>query len=81
MSDIWTSPHQRSAYLSVVAHYIDDDHKLNKRVIGLESIHESHIGEAITERILVVITEFKIENGIFLSLLIMPQLTRWPWRF
>ena len=33
-SDIWTSSHQRTTYISVVAHYLDDEYKLNKRVIG-----------------------------------------------
>ena len=29
-SDVWTSSHQRTSYISVVAHYLDDSYCLNK---------------------------------------------------
>jgi len=51
-SDIWTSSHQRTSYLSVVAHYLDSKYRLNKRVVGFKDIDESHTGEAIASQIL-----------------------------
>ena len=63
-SDIWTSSHQRTSYLSVVAHYLDSKYRLNKRVIGFKDIDESHTGEAIASQILEVIQEYKIEDRV-----------------
>ena len=63
-SNIWTSLHQRTCYLSVIAHYIDNEYKINKRAIGFRVIDESHSGEAIAALTLEVIQEYGIENRI-----------------
>ena len=63
-SDIWTSSHQKTSYLSIFAHCIDNEYKLNKRVIGFKVIDESHTGDAIAALILEVIKEYGIENRI-----------------
>ena len=63
-SDIWTSSHQRTCYVSVVAHYLDDSYALNKRVIGFRTMDESHNGEAIANQILEVVRDFEIDGKI-----------------
>ncbi|KAG8052081.1 hypothetical protein GUJ93_ZPchr0001g32653 [Zizania palustris] len=51
--------HQNTSYLSVVAHYSDIEHQLNKRVIGFR-LMQSHTGSAIAEHILEVLQEFNL---------------------
>jgi len=63
-SDIWTSSHQRTCYVSVVAHYLDDEYALNKRVIGFRLMEESHCGDSIASHIIEVIHDFKIDDKI-----------------
>jgi len=63
-SDIWTSSHQKTCYVSVVAHYLDDSYVLNKRVIGFRSMDESHTGDAIANQILEVVRDFQIASKI-----------------
>ena len=63
-SDIW-SGRAKQDYLSVVAHFIDDDWQLQKRIIGLRLIDVSHNAENIAERIFVVDEEFGPTNKIF----------------
>jgi hypothetical protein len=45
-SDIW-SGNAKEDYISVVAHYVNDDWKLQKKVIGLRLIEVNHSGENI----------------------------------
>ncbi|KAG8091272.1 hypothetical protein GUJ93_ZPchr0011g27031 [Zizania palustris] len=61
--DIWTSQHQNTSYLSVVAHYLDNERQLNKRVIGFK-LMQSHTGSAIAEQILEVLQEFNLQDRI-----------------
>lgn len=63
-SDIWTSSHQKTCYVSVVAHYLDDSYALNKRVIGFRMMDESHTGDAIANHILEVVRDFEIDGKI-----------------
>jgi hypothetical protein len=63
-SDIWTSSYQRTSYLSVVAHYIDNKYRLNKRVIGFQGIDESHTGDAVASEIMEVIQEYGIADRV-----------------
>ena len=63
-SDIWTSSHQKTSYISVVAHYLDNSYCLNKRVIGFRVMNDSHTGTAIANHILEVVNDFEIKNKI-----------------
>jgi len=63
-SDVWTSSHQRTSYISVVAHYLDDSYCLNKRVIGFRMMDDSHSGDAIANHILEVVNDFNIADKI-----------------
>ncbi|EEE57032.1 hypothetical protein OsJ_06814 [Oryza sativa Japonica Group] len=62
-SDIWTSQHQRTSYLSVVLHYLDNNRSLNKRVIGFQ-LMTSHTGDAIATTILEVLREFNLQSRV-----------------
>ena len=64
-SDIWSGKAKQD-YLSVVAHYVNNDNwELKKRIIGFELIDVSHTGHAIAERILEVVQEFNLTDKIF----------------
>jgi hypothetical protein len=63
-SDIWTSSHQKTCYVSVVAHYLDDSYALNKQVIGFRMMDESQTGDAIANHILEVVRDFEIDSKI-----------------
>ncbi|KAJ1278634.1 hypothetical protein BS78_04G093800 [Paspalum vaginatum] len=63
-SDVWTSSHQKTSYISIVAHYLDDSYCLNKRVIGFRVMDDSHTGDAIANHILEVLNDFKIKDKI-----------------
>jgi hypothetical protein len=56
-SDIW-SGNAKEDYISVVAHYVNADWDLQKKVIGLRLIEVKHTGENIAEKIESVIQEF-----------------------
>jgi hypothetical protein len=63
-SDIWTSSHQKTSYISVVAHYLDNLYCLHKRVIDFRVMYDSHTGTAIANHILEVVNDFNIRNKI-----------------
>jgi hypothetical protein len=63
-SYVWTSSHQKTSYISVVAHYLDNSYCLHKWVIGFRVMNESHIGTAIANHILEVVNDFDIRNKI-----------------
>ncbi|BAF22021.1 Os07g0582100 [Oryza sativa Japonica Group] len=62
-SDIW-SGHAKEDYLSVVAHFVNSDWQLEKRVLGLRLIDESHTGANIAERVIAVAEEYGITDKI-----------------
>jgi hypothetical protein len=62
-SDIW-SGNAKEDYLSVVAHYINKDWLLEKRIIGLKLIESAHTGENIADHIFVVIGDFGCTNKV-----------------
>lgn len=43
-TDTWTASNQRICYMVVTAHYVDDDWKLQKKIIGFFQV-QSHKGE------------------------------------
>jgi hypothetical protein len=56
-SDIW-SGNAKEDYLSVVAHYVNVDWQLEKRVIGLRLIDVSHNAKNIAGHITSVLADF-----------------------
>ncbi|XP_066333587.1 zinc finger BED domain-containing protein RICESLEEPER 2-like [Miscanthus floridulus] len=63
-SDIWSGK-AKEDYLSVVAHFINADWQLEKRVLGLRLIDVSHNAENIAERVKTVLAEYGIHNKVF----------------
>ena len=48
--DVW-SGRAKEDYISVLAHYVDDDWNLQKRIIGLRLLDVSHNDQNLCERI------------------------------
>ncbi|KAL5726719.1 hypothetical protein ACHQM5_009733 [Ranunculus cassubicifolius] len=63
-SDLWTSL-ANDGYISLTAHYVDSDWKLQKRVLCFSYMPAPHSGIAICEKIYSLITEWGIEKKIF----------------
>jgi len=63
-SDIWSGKAKEN-YLSVMAHFINADWQLEKRVLGLRLIDVSHNAENIAERVAFVLAEYGILNKVF----------------
>ena len=63
-SDIW-SGNAKDDYISVVAHYVNADWELQKRVICFRLIEVKHSGENIAEGIASVVQEFDLIDKIF----------------
>lgn len=66
--DMWTSSNSL-AFVAVVAHYIDDNLKLQTTLIGLRRVIGSHSGETVAEQVVQVIREYGFEKklGYFVS--------------
>jgi hypothetical protein len=63
-SDIW-SGNAKEDYISVFAHFVNVDWELEKRLLALRLIDESHTGAAIAKRISMVVEEYDLTNKIF----------------
>ena len=63
-SDIW-SGNAKEDYLSIVAHYVNSDWQLEKRILGLRLIDVSHNHENIAERVLTCIDEYGLTDKVF----------------
>jgi hypothetical protein len=63
-SDIW-SGNAKEDYISVVAHFVSTDWKLQKRVVGFRLIEVKHSSENIAERIASVVEEFGLIDKVF----------------
>jgi hypothetical protein len=63
-SDIWTAGKHGLSYICVTAHYIDDNWKLQKRVLSFRIIEYPHTGEVVFNAILGVMNEFKLKNDL-----------------
>jgi hypothetical protein len=59
------SGNAKEDYISVVAHYVNADWELQKRVIGFRLIEVKHSDENIAERIATVVEEFCLIDKIF----------------
>jgi len=63
-SDIW-SCNAKEDYLSVVAHYINSDWQLEKRVLGLRLIDCSHNGQNIADLVASVLVDYGLTRKVF----------------
>ncbi|BAH93429.1 Os06g0258800 [Oryza sativa Japonica Group] len=63
-SDIW-SGNAKEDYLSVVAHFVNSDWQLEKRILGLVLIDVKHTAENISERVLSVVEEYGLTDKVF----------------
>ncbi|CAO2199873.1 unnamed protein product [Urochloa humidicola] len=63
-SDIW-SGNAKEDYLSVVAHYVNSDWQLEKRILGMRLIDVSHNSDNIAERVSNVVAEYGLTDKIF----------------
>ena len=62
--DIW-SGNAKEDYISIIAHYVNADWELQKKVIGLRLIDVKHTGENIAERIAAVVDVFGLTDKVF----------------
>lgn len=60
--DLWTSPGRRLALLGVVAHYLDANYKPKAVLLALPSMHGSHTGANIAERLTLILNHFKLRD-------------------
>ncbi|WVZ98921.1 LOW QUALITY PROTEIN: hypothetical protein U9M48_044291 [Paspalum notatum var. saurae] len=63
-SDIW-SGNAKENCLSVVAHFVNSDWELEKRILAMRLIDCSHSGSNIAERISTVLGEYGLTNKVF----------------
>jgi hypothetical protein len=63
-SDIW-SGNAKEDYISVVAHFVNEDWNLQKRIIAMRLINVSHTAVNIASRIKTVIDEFGLTDKTF----------------
>jgi hypothetical protein len=63
-SDIW-SGNAKEDYLSVVAHYINFDWQLEKRMLGLVLIDVSHNGQNIADCVVSVLFDYGLTEKVF----------------
>ncbi|XP_039786943.1 uncharacterized protein LOC120653078 [Panicum virgatum] len=67
-SDIW-SGNDKEDYISVVAHYINSDWQLEKRVLGLVLIDVSHNGQNIADRAASVLADYGLTEKVLAATL------------
>ncbi|WVZ83805.1 LOW QUALITY PROTEIN: hypothetical protein U9M48_030905 [Paspalum notatum var. saurae] len=63
-SDIWFG-NAKKDYLSVVAHFVNSDWELEKRILAMRLIDCSHSGSNIAERISTVLGEYGLTDKVF----------------
>jgi hypothetical protein len=63
-SDIW-SGNAKEDYLSVVAHFVNFDWQLEKRILAMRLIDCSHSDNNIAERIHAVVNEYELTEKVF----------------
>ena len=52
-------------YLTLTAHFVDHDWKLNKKIINLCLMLSPHTGVVLSEKTCILLTEWGIEEKIF----------------
>jgi hypothetical protein len=63
-SDIWSGK-AKEDYISVVAHFVNSDWCLEKRLLGLRPIEVAHTGYNIAKRVQMVTDDYGITDKIF----------------
>ena len=63
-SDIW-SGRAKEDYISMVAHYVNEEWELEKRIIGFKLIDVAHTAENIANSICKVVEDFGLTDKIF----------------
>jgi hypothetical protein len=67
-SDIWSGK-AKEYYLSVVAHFVNSDWGLEKKLLGLKPIEVAYIGTNIAERVAMVAEDYDVTDKIFSNVL------------
>jgi len=62
-TDCWTSPSSKS-FMSITAHFIDDDWKLQHFLLDFIEINESHTGQNLKNAFLSGLENFGIEDKV-----------------
>ena len=62
-SDVW-SGRSKQDYISVVAHYVDGDWNLQKRIIGFPLLDVAHNARNISDRVLNVLVNYDLHKRI-----------------
>ncbi|XP_021288725.1 zinc finger BED domain-containing protein RICESLEEPER 1-like isoform X1 [Herrania umbratica] len=62
--EMWSSP-ENSNYLCLTAHYIDDDWKLQKRIVNFVTLDSSHTEDLLSEVIMKCLMDWDIECKLF----------------
>ncbi|XP_022717364.1 zinc finger BED domain-containing protein RICESLEEPER 1-like isoform X2 [Durio zibethinus] len=62
--EMWSSP-ENSSYLCLTAHYVDDDWKLQKKILNFVTLDASHTEDMLSEVIIKCLMEWDIESKLF----------------
>ena len=62
-TDMWTS-NKNEAYISITAHWVDGNLKLQQAVLTTAEMSERHTGANLKERILKIVREYGIEKAL-----------------
>ena len=65
MFDLIWFGNAKEDYLSVIAHYINSDRQLEKRVLGLVLIDVSHNGQNIADCVASVLADYGLTENVF----------------
>lgn len=63
-SDLWTSI-ATDGYLALTAHFVDDDWKLQKRILNFSFMPPPHTGVALSDKIYKLLVDWGIEKKLF----------------
>ncbi|KAG5531867.1 hypothetical protein RHGRI_026468 [Rhododendron griersonianum] len=63
-TDLWKSPGQRIQYMVVTGHYVDEDWKLQKRVLSFCNVPPPHTGVIISDALYKCLVDWNIENKV-----------------
>ncbi|KAK6132583.1 hypothetical protein DH2020_033685 [Rehmannia glutinosa] len=62
--DMWVSP-ESSEYICLTANYIDEDWKLQKKILNFISLDPSHTDDILSEAIIKSLTDWAIDRKLF----------------
>lgn len=64
-ADLWTARGTVTGYICVTAHYVDDDWRLNNKILAFCDMKPPHTGEELANKILICLKEWGLEKKIF----------------